>query len=229
MRGLSPGALLLASLASCYNPDLSSGKFACAVDGDCPGSLLCRQVTGQGLRCVEPGGDTPGGTEDMASTDGSGGVDQGIGPVPTGCKDSSKAVRISDDVWGCRGGFGVGRAGDLCAGDFRWCGKSDDSKLQLGDACTRVSGFFLANQWAGDVDDRNDNQSYRMTCERLSSPYGWQGCGTEEGARVVTERQGPCVAVTTIMRCERGRGWTCEIPGMRYDGSGMGGGLCCRR
>lgn len=204
------GALGALSVASCYSPEIPSGKFSCKVDGDCPGALICRNVSGKGQRCIDPEPATD--QEDMATA----GLE--------GCRGDG--VKLSDTVFACRGSFSPGR--NTCAGGYRLCGDNDSEKLQqIVPQCAGLSGFFLADRFVGELKD-GDNSTYDVNCGRLSGPFGWQGCGTDDKVRQTGRRQGSCLPVTTVMPCDGSR-LNCQpfvTPG--HDGKGSGGALCCK-
>ena len=108
--------LPLLLLAGCYNPDLINARFRCTATADCPANQQC--IAG---RCESPGVDLSGG----------GGADSGPSPedlrtppdlrptvdmstpdmTPPPC--ANEAVRYSDNVYGCRGSFAAGKAGEI--------------------------------------------------------------------------------------------------------------------
>lgn len=190
MRRFLPFASL--ALLACYNPDLTSVRFACVGDGkpdDCPSGYSCLQSV-----CRPPGELPP--LPDGGSTD----------RMAAGCA-SGKGFDVSRESTGgqafaCSGTFagtGSNNANSLCAGGYFPCLNANNINL---DKCTApgVQGFFIANK-LGEHDQGNGACGAQMN---LVDDY-WVGCGNTTAIRLITIMP-MCNGFSTGRDCENNTG-----------------------
>lgn len=230
LRSLLPFLLL----AGCYNPDLITARFRCTATADCPADQQCLagRCEPAGVDLSEGGGSDSGPPpEDLRTSDLRAVVDMAT-PDMTPPPCSGEAVRYSNNVYGCRGSFAAGKAGDLCGAAFRLCTAADAATLDaLGGACDSDNGFFVADI-AANVKTM-DPMRNTVACGASGGPMTdtvLLGCGKGRDGKAAGMSQ--CANLIYFVVCRSSAtsfSCTSGLSDTSYPGNGGGGALCCRR
>lgn len=120
-----PTLAIASFLASaCFQPSDGTTPVRCDAQNTCPDGQVCQA----GLCTADI--DLGQAVADMAAV------------ASVGCANAAKSQKLTDRVFACAGGFGVGEARKLCAGGWAICQDMLDLSQS---ACEALRPFFIAD------------------------------------------------------------------------------------
>jgi hypothetical protein len=214
MRILLPFAPLL--WVACYDPDLTSVRFACTGDGqpdDCPSGYTCVQSV------CRPPGEVPDG----------GGSSTAAGCTNTVGYDVAKDP-MGMPVFACPGSFlgtAASNATTLCTAGYSLCTSADSIDLNKCNT-PAVQGFFIARVFG-------EHGGSSTACgDSAYSEDLWAGCGHTENIRLVPLSQ-PCSGFSLARDCDGNTSFNCRGDGNNdrieaiISSNAVHGVLCCKQ